>query len=666
VTSFLSVLLNHNDSKLGSLSNKVRGCLQTWRRIGAPCVVRRWIRYGYRFQFAKLLRPFRRARIPKREHISPLRLLIADLLSQGTLGPAESVDFVSHCRLEPKKDGSYRLIVDLRHVNEHLRSSSCKYESAGALVEMLAQGDWMFSLDLKSGYYHVGIHPRSRRFATILVDGQYLCFTELMFGLRPACLVFTKFMRPVVAHLRKKGVRVHPYLDDFLFAHQSVGRLLEQRDMVAKLLLDLGLTRNVSKGQWIPTQRLEHLGYLFDTDQGRIEVPPRKAEKIRVSAARLLAYAKTHRAWVSKDRLAELLGQLMSLTLAFPEARTRCQELFSVLNSLPGWNRDVQIRSRQAWRDLEFLSGVLEVDLWLPLRIPAPSVTMTTDASLQGWGVTLGIEETSGLFLSDPLAPIAVKEFRAVLYGLTHFQAQLQNLTVRVLIDNQNVLHAIRKGASRSAALMGVLREVQLFCRRHNVTLHPEYIQSRLNMRADALSRLIPHAEWSLSALWFGWLERVYGPRDVDRFATWSNRKCVQFNCLTSHPNSLGDALHTSWNGVRNYVCPPFALVPQAVQRIKADRAEAVLVAPFFPAAPWWPALVAGACCIKVLSVPQTTLAVIAPQGVVPEPTRNPRWRLCISYFPGSDPATPPSQHCCSRRNVLRQELSTALPGAST
>ncbi len=120
---------------------------------------------------------------------------------------------------------------------------------------------------------------------------------------------------------------------------------MECRDMVAKLLLDLGLTRNVSKGQWDPTQRLEHLGYLFDTAQGRIEVPPRKAEKIRMSAAHLLAYAKAHCAWVSNDGLAKLLGQIMSLALAFPEARTRCHELFSVLSSLPGWSRDVQIRS---------------------------------------------------------------------------------------------------------------------------------------------------------------------------------------------------------------------------------------------------------------------------------------------------------------------------------
>jgi hypothetical protein len=336
-----------------------------------------------------------------------------------------------------------------------------------------------------------------------------------------------------------------------------------------------------------------------------------------------------------------------------------------VVNAVPGWKRDTRVRNRQAWRDLEFLATVPEESLWLPLKTPAPTITATTDASSRGWGVTLGNEEISGVFPSDMQCPIATKEFLAILYGLEKFQDKLHGQVVRLMVDNQAVLHIIRKGASISADLMGILRQVQDLCRRQNITLLPEYIQSRMNIRADALSRLIAHTEWCLSDKEFKQLEKSFGHRQVDRFATSTNRKCAQFNCLTSHPNSLGDAWSTPWKGYRNYLCPPFALLQQVVARLKADQAEAVLVAPRFHSAPWWPTLLSTVCCIKELTIPQTDRAVIAPPGILPEPRRNPRWRLVICYIPGQDPATPPSTHYCVSRSDNRLGSSIAKPGAN-
>ncbi len=56
-------------------------------------------------------------------------------------------------------------------------------------------------------------------FSTICTDqggDQFYQFTELIFGLRPACVLFTKLMRPMVRYLRQRGHRVHPYFDVFL------------------------------------------------------------------------------------------------------------------------------------------------------------------------------------------------------------------------------------------------------------------------------------------------------------------------------------------------------------------------------------------------------------------------------------------------------------------
>lgn len=652
---------------MGRLSARVRSSLSAWKAIGAPLTVRRWIRDGYRFPIVKRVLPFHRARPPQPCHARPLAEMIQQLRDQGTVLETSQVDFVSHSRLEPKKDGTFRLIVDLRHINSHLKEASCRYETAGALANLLEKEDWMFSLDLKSGYYHVPIHPTSRRFATIQEGGKTYQFTELMFGLKPACLVFTKFMRPVVAHLRSRGLRVHPYLDDFLIAHESKEVLMRERDYVEQLFESLGLTRNKAKGHWDLTQRLEHLGYTVDTVQGFFGVPPKKLETIQALAASLLAYQETHRGWVSKDRLAALAGRLMSLRLAIPYVRTLVHEMYLSMSSIEGWNCDVQLTSPQVIADLRRISTLRLEDCHLPWQIPPHTMSATTDASSTGWGFTLGNLEIHGVFQPAHAGQIiAIKEFLAVLYGLQRFATALTGNVLRLFVDNTVVLNVIRKGASTSPEIMAIWRRVLAICREFSILLVPEYIQSKMNTRADALSRLIPHSEWSLSPSRFRWIERRFGLRTVDRFATVGNKKCRQFNCLTYHPLSLGDAFACPWAGERNYVCPPFALVQRVLTKLRREGAEAVVVVPYFPAATWWPLIVRLACCVTILSARQTEAAVVCTlAGVTPEPRRNRRWRLAIAYLPGDSLMVPSWPHYCGTRPGPQRESVMSRSGAA-
>ena len=56
-----------------------------------------------------------------------------------------------------QKSGKKRLILDLRHINRHLFKNKFKCEDVSVAKEVLRPGDFMFSLDLKSGYYHIDI-----------------------------------------------------------------------------------------------------------------------------------------------------------------------------------------------------------------------------------------------------------------------------------------------------------------------------------------------------------------------------------------------------------------------------------------------------------------------------------------------------------------------------
>eukprot|EP00873_Tetraselmis_striata_P013309 jgi/Tetstr1/433573/TSEL_022840.t1 len=65
---------------------------------------------------------------------------------------------------------------------------------------------------------------------------------------------------------RRFGLRMLPYMDDFLFLARTQAEAIWQRDYIERHLSGFGLLRNPNKGVWEPTQKLVHLGREVDCD----------------------------------------------------------------------------------------------------------------------------------------------------------------------------------------------------------------------------------------------------------------------------------------------------------------------------------------------------------------------------------------------------------------
>ncbi|KAJ1162206.1 hypothetical protein NDU88_002679 [Pleurodeles waltl] len=90
-------------------------------------------------------------------------------------------------------------------------------------TELVDQGDgafcpgpWMIGLDLQDAYFHIPALPPYRRYLEFVVGHKHFQFTVLPFGLTSAPRVFTKVMVVVAAYLRRLGVPVFAYLEDWL------------------------------------------------------------------------------------------------------------------------------------------------------------------------------------------------------------------------------------------------------------------------------------------------------------------------------------------------------------------------------------------------------------------------------------------------------------------
>ena len=70
----------------------------------------------------------------------------------------------------------------------------------------------MFSFDLKSGYYHIGIH-RNTKLTSDSGDEIFYIYTFLPFGLSTAPYVFSKLLEQLEKHWRLQGICMAIFLD---------------------------------------------------------------------------------------------------------------------------------------------------------------------------------------------------------------------------------------------------------------------------------------------------------------------------------------------------------------------------------------------------------------------------------------------------------------------
>jgi len=93
---------------------------------------------------------------------------LAEMLEAGDVSKLPvgyKPEVVSPLGVVPKgKEGKFRLIISMSYVNDHLVTNKFKFEGLSDLADLAEKGDHALSFDLTSGYYHVGLHPRTRTY----------------------------------------------------------------------------------------------------------------------------------------------------------------------------------------------------------------------------------------------------------------------------------------------------------------------------------------------------------------------------------------------------------------------------------------------------------------------------------------------------------------------
>ena len=297
---------------------------------------------------------------------------ISELLQKGALTNVipDSDQYVSNLFLVPKRDGGSRPVINLKDLNEYLQYNHLKMEG----IRMR-----------KDAYFVVPIWENHKKYLRFLWKDSLLESACLPSGLAVAPRVFTKIMKPVVALLRRTGIRLIIYLDDLLFMNSSKVGLQQDMTTAQYLLENLGFVINLEKSCFQPTQQLEFFGFVVNTLDMTLLLPDCKVEAIKSHCSKMLLHHE-----VSVRELSQLIGKLTaSIQAIFPAPLhyRHLQDLKHKALARFGHFDATTALSTEAKGELQWWLAHLNTWNGRALVRPSPDVIIETDASRTGWGI---------------------------------------------------------------------------------------------------------------------------------------------------------------------------------------------------------------------------------------------------------------------------------------
>ena len=523
-------------------------------------------------------------------------LEIQNLLKKGAIVHCnhEKGEYISPIFTTSKKDGSSRMILNLRSLNRFIEYRHFKMESFSTIVNMVKPNCYMASIDLKDAYYSVPIATEHQKYLKFSWEGQLYKFVCFPNGLAFCPRKFTKLLKPVNSHLRQLGHISVSHIDDSYLQGDDYEDCATNVLDTTRLLDDLGFIIHPDKSSFIPSQEITILGFKINSVLMKVFPTMEKIAKIKAACSELLNTSSP-----SIRQVASVLGLLIS---NFPAAqfgplhfRDLDMDKTRALKCNQGnFDRPMQL-SEVSCADLRWWINSAD-SLYKPIALPQPDATLFADASNQGWGGVLGKERSGGQWTThEATHHINYLEILAVFFALKAFQTHLLGKHVCVRIDNMTAVSNIGKmGTSHSRICNTLVREIWGWCIDHDIFLTTAHIPGVENEAADAESRKpLKETEWALDQnIYQQGIQLLKINPDIDLFASRLNYKVKPFIAYQPDPEAQAvNAFSISWKSYLFYAFPPFSIISLVLQKIREEQSTGLIVVPKWPAQPWWPYL---------------------------------------------------------------------------
>lgn len=159
----VSLNLNVHSFRAGG----IKCCLDKWKTITSDPVIHAMVQ-GCTIELEEMPKQHF---VPKPYSFSSAErqaasLEIQKLLSKGVIEKTSSIcgEFFSNIFLVPKKNGTYRLILNLKKFNSSVVKHHFKMDTLASVIQLMTPNCYMASIDLRDAYYSVPITEDDRKY----------------------------------------------------------------------------------------------------------------------------------------------------------------------------------------------------------------------------------------------------------------------------------------------------------------------------------------------------------------------------------------------------------------------------------------------------------------------------------------------------------------------
>ncbi|CAA7021303.1 unnamed protein product [Microthlaspi erraticum] len=398
--------------------------------------------------------------------LAELKTQLEDLMDKGFIRPSSS-PWGAPVLFVKKKDGSMRLCIDYRGINNITIKDKYPLPRIDELLDQLRGASWFSKIDLASGYHQISIfEPDVFKTAFNTRYGQYE-FVVMPFGLTNAPAAFMRLMNEVFHDYLDGFVIV--FIDDILVYSKTKEEHKEHLRKVLERLRSQKLYAKFSKCRFWKRE-IGFLGHRV-SEQG-VSVDPEKIAAIQdwpqptnaTEVRSFLGLAGYYRKFVKDfSIMAKPLTRLTGKGVPFV------------------WSEEIECAFAE-------LKEALTKAPILTLPEPGKPYVVYTDASRIGLGCVLMQEEKVIAYASRQLRkheenyPTHDLEMAAVVFALKIWRSYLYGESVQVLTDHQSLKYLFTQ-----ADLNLRQRRWMEFIADYDVKI--QYHPGKANVVADALSR---------------------------------------------------------------------------------------------------------------------------------------------------------------------------------
>lgn len=599
-----------------------------------------------------------------------------------------------------------RMVFNLKRLNTEHVKKKCKYEGVGTLRKISKKGTHTHALtgDVKQGFKCLEFYPEDQMFFCADLGPQvsgprFVVCVAMCFGWTNSPYYFNVVMKDVMGQVRsgqfesdvvgkvrsgkferKKFGPPTPitiWVDDYLALTEGEADGDRRQKMIEEIFKFNGVPLHPTKGHRRAVQRIEkHLGTGVDLKQGHFFTPITTMAQMRRGAKQILRSLARHHRWIGARWIAEYGGLCISTMESNSRARFLCRPMSEFLAQCDVYRNGYGVRgkaSRRLIRCLEQWSRIGEErEVRRTLWLHPTTKTCATDASSwaggglgnarpldqQPLGQQMGVPMMHIWNEEEKKLHITAKELKAFRQYLGLHAASYRNCGLLAWQDNQGVVGIMKKLSVKSKdpatqlAMEADLEAIMDLLDKWDIHLKMRYIESARNP-ADYFTRYAEKGDWQLEPVIARRLMKRWTPCTVDRFADAANAQLPRFN--SGYPARGTEAVDTftaDWTGECNWVNPPWCQMAAALSKLDhTPECAAVVLAPVWPTAIWWPTLqrlavdsvavhapASGVPSLdSQLSLPDESFipgAILRQVGGTPEPLRNRGWRLRAYFIP--------------------------------